>query len=175
MDLDISPKAKDLQDRLLKFMDDHLYPAETLYREELQAHTLAGKRWIPLQTIEDLKTEAKNSQLWNLFLPVDTAEASGFHGAGLTNQEYAPLAEIMGRVPWASEVFNCSAPDTSNMETLARFGTEEMKQRWLKPLLAGDIRSAFVMTEPGVASSDASKVTTSVTRNGSDYVVNGHK
>jgi acyl-CoA dehydrogenase len=175
MDLDISPKAKDLQDRLLGFMDDHLYPAEAVYRDELQAHTLAGKRWIPLQTIEDLKAKAKTAELWNLFLPVDTAEASGYHGAGLTNQEYAPLAEIMGRVPWASEVFNCSAPDTGNMETLARFGTDDMKERWLKPLLAGVIRSAFVMTEPEVASSDASNITTSVRRDGSDYVINGHK
>jgi acyl-CoA dehydrogenase len=175
MDLDLSPKTKSLQERLLRFMDEHLYPAEIQYGEELKSHTLAGKRWSPLQIIEELKAKARDAQLWNLFLPVDTAEASGYHGAGLTNLEYAPLAEIMGRVPWASEVFNCSAPDTGNMETLARFSTGEMKERWLKPLLTGDIRSAFVMTEPDVASSDASNIMTSVRRDGSDYVINGQK
>ena len=110
MDFDYSPKTKDLQQRLLKFMEENIYPAEKDYAEEMLANTAAGKRWTPLQTIEKLKVKAQAAGLWNLFLPVDSAEASGYHGAGLTNQEYAPLAEIMGRVPWASEVFNCSAP-----------------------------------------------------------------
>ncbi len=108
-----------------------------------------------------------------MFLPVDSAEAAGFHGAGLTNQEYAPLAEIMGRVMWSSEVFNCSAPDTGNMETIARYGSPDSKQRWLKPLLDGKIRSAFAMTEPAVASSDATNIETSIERHGNDYVING--
>jgi acyl-CoA dehydrogenase len=113
--------------------------------------------------------------LWNLFLPVDSAAASGYEGAGLTNQEYAPLAEIMGRVMWCSEVFNCSAPDTGNMETIARYGSEENKARWLKPLLEGEFRSAFAMTEPEVASSDATNIQTRIERDGDDYVINGRK
>ena len=175
MDFDYSPKTKDLQQRLLKFMDEHIYPAEKEYAEEMQANTAAGKRWTPLQTIEKLKPKAQAAGLWNLFLPVDSAEASGYHGAGLTNQEYAPLAEIMGRVPWASEVFNCSAPDTGNMETIARYGSAELKERWLKPLLEGKIRSAFAMTEPEVASSDATNICTRIERQGDEYVINGHK
>ena len=175
MDFDYSPKTKDLQQRLLKFMDDYIYPAEKEYADEMQANTAAGKRWTPLQTIEKLKPKAQAAGLWNLFLPVDSAEASGYHGAGLTNQEYAPLAEIMGRVPWASEVFNCSAPDTGNMETIARYGSAELKQRWLKPLLEGKIRSAFAMTEPEVASSDATNICTRIERQGDEYVINGHK
>ena len=175
MDFDYSPKTKDLQQRLLKFMDDYIYPAEKEYADEMQANTAAGKRWTPLQTIEKLKPKAQAAGLWNLFLPVDSAEASGYHGAGLTNQEYAPLAEIMGRVPWASEVFNCSAPDTGNMETIARYGSAELKERWLKPLLEGKIRSAFAMTEPEVASSDATNICTRIERQGDEYVINGHK
>src|SRR5215510_3638146 len=136
MDFDYSAKTKELQARVLRFMDEHVYPNEGTYKQQLQANT-------------------RKADLWNLFLPVDTAQASGYTGAGLTNQEYPPLAEIMGRVPWASEVFNCSAPDTGNMETIARYGSEEIKAKWLKPLLAGEIRSAFAMTEPEVASSDA--------------------
>lgn len=175
MDFDYSPKTKELQAKLLQFMDDHIYPAEAAYAAELAANTAVGKRWTPLQTIENLKLKAQAAGLWNLFLPVDTAEASGYHGAGLTNQEYAPLAEIMGRVLWSSEVFNCSAPDTGNMETIARYGNAENKARWLKPLLEGKIRSAFAMTEPDVASSDATNIATRIERDGDDYVINGRK
>ena len=175
MDFDYSPKTKELQAKLLQFMDDHIYPAEAAYAVELAANTAVGKRWTPLQTIENLKLKAQAAGLWNLFLPVDTAEASGYHGAGLTNQEYAPLAEIMGRVLWSSEVFNCSAPDTGNMETIARYGDAENKARWLKPLLEGKIRSAFAMTEPDVASSDATNIATRIERDGGDYVINGRK
>ena len=175
MDFDYSPKTKELQAKLLQFMDDHIYPAEAAYAAELAANTAVGKRWTPLQTIENLKLKAQAAGLWNLFLPVDTAEASGYHGAGLTNQEYAPLAEIMGRVLWSSEVFNCSAPDTGNMETIARYGDAENKARWLKPLLEGKIRSAFAMTEPDVASSDATNIATRIERQGDEYVINGSK
>ena len=175
MDFDYSPKTKELQAKLLQFMDEHIYPAEADYTAELQANTAAGKRWSALNTIENLKPKAQAAGLWNLFLPVDSAAASGYAGAGLTNQEYAPLAEIMGRVPWASEVFNCSAPDTGNMETIARYGSEENKARWLKPLLEGKIRSAFAMTEPAVASSDATNIETRIERQGDEYVINGRK
>ncbi len=175
MDFDYSDKTKELQARLQKFMDDHVYPNEKTYKEQLEANTKAGKRWTPLPVIEELKGKARKADLWNLFLPVDSAHASGYEGAGLTNQEYAPLAEIMGRVPWASEVFNCSAPDTGNMETLARYGSEEIKAKWLKPLLEGEIRSAFAMTEPEVASSDATNIATRIERQGDHYVINGHK
>ena len=175
MDFDYSPKTKELQAKLLQFMDDHIYSAEAAYAAELAANTAVGKRWTPLQTIENLKLKAQAAGLWNLFLPVDTAEASGYHGAGLTNQEYAPLAEIMGRVLWSSEVFNCSAPDTGNMETIARYGDAENKARWLKPLLEGKIRSAFAMTEPDVASSDATNIATRIERQGDEYVINGRK
>ncbi|HYF44417.1 MAG TPA: acyl-CoA dehydrogenase family protein [Ramlibacter sp.] len=175
MDFDYSPKTKELQAKLLKFMDDHIYPNEKTYDEQQAANTKAGNRWVPLRIIEDLKPKARAAGLWNLFLPVDSAHASGYQGAGLTNQEYAPLAEIMGRVPWSSEVFNCSAPDTGNMETLARYASDEIKARWLKPLLEGEIRSAFAMTEPEVASSDATNISTRIERHGDHYVVNGHK
>ena len=175
MDFDYSPKTKDLQERVLRFMDEHIYPSEAAYHAEIAANTAAGKRWTPLQTIEKLKPKAQAAGLWNLFLPVDSAQASGYHGAGLTNQEYAPLAEIMGRVPWASEVFNCSAPDTGNMETIARYGDDANKARWLKPLLDGKIRSAFAMTEPDVASSDATNIETRIERQGDEYVINGRK
>jgi acyl-CoA dehydrogenase len=175
MDFEYSAKTKELQAKLLKFMDDHIYPAEPAYHQELEANTQAGKRWTPLQTIEKLKPKARAAGLWNLFLPVDSASASGYEGAGLTNQEYAPLAEIMGRVPWSSEVFNCSAPDTGNMETIARYGSDDIKARWLKPLLEGQIRSAFAMTEPEVASSDATNIATRIEHRGNEYVINGHK
>ena len=175
MDFDYSPKTKELQAKLLQFMDDHIYPNESAYKDELAANTAAGKRWSALNTIENLKPKAQAAGLWNLFLPVDSAAASGYSGAGLTNQEYAPLAEIMGRVPWASEVFNCSAPDTGNMETIARYGDEANKARWLKPLLEGKIRSAFAMTEPDVASSDATNIETRIERQGDEYVINGRK
>lgn len=175
MDFAYSAKTQDLQQRLLRFMDEHIYPNEAEFQRELAANTAAGQRWTPLKLLVRLKDEAKAQGLWNLFLPVDTAEASGYHGAGLTNAEYAPLAEIMGRVFWASEVFNCSAPDTGNMETIARYGSEAIKARWLKPLLEGEIRSGFAMTEPEVASSDATNICTRIERDGDHYVINGRK
>jgi acyl-CoA dehydrogenase len=182
MDFSYSPRVQELQAQLLKFFDDHIYPKEKAYAEEIEANTQAGKRWTPLQTIEKLKPIAQKQGLWNLFLPRDTAEIAGFGGdpqfggAGLTNQEYAPLAEIMGRVLWASEVFNCSAPDTGNMETLARYGSKEIRDRWLKPLLRGEVRSAFAMTEPDVASSDATNIATRVEKQTDDtYLINGRK
>ena len=175
MDFEYSSKTQELQAKLRQFMDDHIYPAEGAHHAEVEANTALGKRWTPLQTIEDLKLKARVQGLWNLFLPVDSAQAAGFDGAGLTNQEYAPLAEIMGSVPWASEVFNCSAPDTGNMETIARYGSAAHKAQWLKPLLEGKIRSAFAMTEPAVASSDATNIETSMERDGDGYLINGRK
>ena len=169
MDFAYSPKTLDLQARLLGFMDEHIYPNEGRFWSEIEANTQAGKRWTPVAMIEALKPRARAAGLWNLFLPDSDL------GAGLTNQEYAPLAEIMGRVPWSSEVFNCSAPDTGNMETILRYGTAEHKSRWLAPLLEGEIRSAFAMTEPAVASSDATNIASSVERDGDDYVINGRK
>jgi acyl-CoA dehydrogenase len=179
MDFEFSDKVKDLQARLQHFMDEHIYPNEDAYHAELEANTAAGKRWTPLQTIEKLKPKARAAGLWNLFLPVDSAQHAGlsaeYSGAGLTNQEYAPLAEMMGRVVWASEVFNCSAPDTGNMETIARYGSPEHREQWLKPLLRGEIRSAFAMTEPDVASSDATNIATRIELVGDEYVINGRK
>ncbi len=175
MDFDYSPKTKDFQARLLKFMDEHIYPNEHAFHAEIEANTAAGKRWTPLQLIEKLKLKAQQEGLWNLFLPKDSAEIAGVQAAGLTNQEYAPLAEIMGRVHWAPEVFNCSAPDTGNMETIARYGNDQHRKEWLQPLLAGKMRSAFAMTEPEVASSDATNIATRIERQGEDYVINGLK
>ena len=182
MDFSYSPRVQELQAKLLRFMDEHIYPSEQAYAAEIAANTAVGKRWTPLQTIEKLKPIAQNQGLWNLFLPRDTAEIAGFGGdpqfggAGLTNQEYAPLAEIMGRVLWSSEVFNCSAPDTGNMETLARYGSPEIRDRWLKPLLRGEVRSAFAMTEPEVASSDATNIATRIERQSDEtYLINGRK
>jgi acyl-CoA dehydrogenase len=169
MDFSYSPRTQELQARVAGFMDAHIFPAEAAFNEEIEANTRAGKRWTPLQLIEGLKAKARAQGLWNLFLPESEL------GAGLTNQEYAPLAELMGRVPWASEVFNCSAPDTGNMETIVRYGTAEHKKRWLEPLLDGKIRSAFAMTEPDVASSDATNIESSIRRDGDDYVINGRK
>jgi len=169
MDFNYSPRTQELQGKLLRFMDEHIYPAEAAYAAELVANTKAGKRWTPLQVIEKLKPKARAQNLWNLFLPESE------YGYGLTNQEYAPLAEIMGRVPWCSEVFNCSAPDTGNMETIVRYGSAAHKKRWLEPLLAGEIRSAFAMTEPAVASSDATNIAARIERDGNDYVINGRK
>ena len=178
MDFAYSPRTQELQARLNAFMAEHVYPAETAWFEEIEAHTRAGKRWTPLQVIEQLKPKAHAAGLWNLFLP-PRAEGHGpdtsHLGAGLNNQEYAPLAEIMGAVPWSSEVFNCSAPDTGNMEVLARYGTPEHQQRWLQPLLRGEMRSAFAMTEPAVASSDATNIEASIRRDGDHYVINGRK
>ncbi|MGA0610694.1 acyl-CoA dehydrogenase family protein [Caldimonas sp. KR1-144] len=178
MDFEYSPRTKELQARLQSFMDRHIYPAEARYAAEIEANTRAGKRWTPLQTIEELKPKARAEGLWNLFLPASADGArntSGDYGAGLSNLEYAPLAEIMGRVLWSSEVFNCSAPDTGNMETIVRYGSAEHKKRWLEPLLRGEIRSAFAMTEPAVASSDATNIESSIRRDGDDYVINGRK
>ena len=169
MDFSYPPKTQELQARLLRFMDEHIYPNEQRYWQEIDENTKAGKRWTPLRTIEDLKPKAQAQGLWNLFLP-ESAD-----GAGLTNQEYGPLAEIMGRVMWSSEVFNCSAPDTGNMETIVRYGNAEHKQRWLEPLLRGEIRSAFAMTEPAVASSDATNIASRIRRDGDDYVIDGRK
>ena len=165
MDFDYSPRVRELQQRLRAFMDAHVYPNEHRFHEELGE----GERWKPTRIVEDLKREARAAGLWNLFLPQSA------RGAGLTNTEYAPLCEIMGRVPWAPEVFNCSAPDTGNMETIERYGTEEQKKRWLEPLLAGEIRSGFAMTEPAVASSDATNIQASIVRAGDEYIVNGRK
>jgi len=166
---DYSPKVQQLRQRVDAFMQQHVYPSEQRFHEEIAENTKRGARWTPTRLIEELKPKAKSAELWNLFLPQSP------HGAGLTNLEYAPLAESMGRVPWAPEVFNCSAPDTGNMETIERYGSDAQKDRWLKPLLAGDIRSAFVMTEPAVASSDATNIQTSIVREGDDYVINGRK
>jgi acyl-CoA dehydrogenase len=164
MDFEHSARAKELQAQLTAFMNAHVYPNEHLYGEQAQG----AARYKTPQIVQDLKKKARAEGLWNLFLP-------GHHGAGLTNLEYAPLAEIMGRVDWASEVFNCSAPDTGNMEVLTLYGSPEQKKQWLEPLLAGEIRSGFSMTEPGVASSDATNIETSITRDGDHYVVNGRK
>jgi acyl-CoA dehydrogenase len=165
MDFEHSAKVKALQQRLQAFMEQHVHPNEQRYEDEVQI----GDRWQQPGIIEDLKQKAKAAQLWNLFLP------DSRHGAGLSNLEYAPLCEIMGRVHWASEVFNCSAPDTGNMETLERYGTQAQKQQWLEPLLDGSIRSCFAMTEPAVASSDATNIESRIERQGDHYVVNGRK
>ena len=177
MDFSFSPRTQELQAKLQRFMDDHIYPAEARYTAEIAANTAAGKRWTPLQVIEELKVKARAQGLWNLFLPpsADGSSREAEYGPGLSNQEYAPLAEIMGRVMWSSEVFNCSAPDTGNMETIVRYGSAEHKKRWAEPLLDGKIRSAFAMTEPAVASSDATNIAASIQRDGDDYVINGRK
>ncbi|MDP1693550.1 MAG: acyl-CoA dehydrogenase family protein [Burkholderiaceae bacterium] len=169
MDFAYSERTVALQARVSAFMAEHVYPAEPVYWQQLEANTAAGKRWQPLVVIEALKPKARAAGLWNLFLP------DSDRGAGLSNQEYAPLAEIMGRVPWASEVFNCSAPDSGNMEVLVRYGSAEQQQRWLEPLLAGEMRSAFAMTEPGVASSDATNIEARIERRGDEYIINGRK
>ena len=165
MHFDFSPKVKDLQARVTAFMEEHIYPAEAVFMQQVAE----GDRWQPTQIMEELKDKAKAAGLWNLFLPESEL------GAGLTNVEYAPLAEIMGRSLIASEVFNCSAPDTGNMEVLVRYGTEEHKKQWLEPLLKGEIRSCFGMTEPGVASSDATNMEARAVRDGDEWVINGRK
>jgi acyl-CoA dehydrogenase len=159
-----SDKVKNLQGRLQAFLDEHIYPNERRFYDEIEQN-----RWSPTRIVEELKPKARAAGLWNLFLP-DSEQ-----GAGLTNLEYAPLCEMMGRSVMAPEVFNCSAPDTGNMEVLARNGTPEQKERWLKPLLAGEIRSCFAMTEPAVASSDATNITASIVRDGGHYLINGRK
>ena len=182
MDFSYSPRTHELQAKLLRFMDDHIYPAEAKVDAELAANTAAGKRWTPLNTIEELKPKARAQGLWNLFLPPTAGGEGAAHNGrdfGLSNSDYAPLAEIMGRVPWSSEVFNCSAPDTGNMETIERYGSEQHKREWLEPLLDGKIRSAFAMTEPAVASSDATNIAARIERvpgkSGDEYVINARK
>jgi acyl-CoA dehydrogenase len=169
MNFDYTEKVHALREKLLAFFDAHIYPNEHAFAEEIAANRAAGNAWVPTRLIENLKDHARREGLWNLFLPASA------RGAGLTNLEYAPLCEIMGRVPWAPEVFNCNAPDTGNMETIERYGTDAQKAQWLEPLLRGEIRSAFLMTEPEVASSDATNIRCSITRDGDDYVVDGHK
>jgi acyl-CoA dehydrogenase len=169
MDFAFTPKVQALQRRVDDFMQQHVFPNEQRFYDEVEENTRRGARWTPTRIVEELKVKAKAEGLWNLFLP------DSDYGAGLKNIEYAPLAELMGRVPWASEVFNCNAPDTGNMETIERYGTPAQKRQWLEPLLAGDIRSAFAMTEPAVASSDATNIQTSIVRDGDHYVINGRK
>jgi acyl-CoA dehydrogenase len=174
MDFAYSHKVKALQERLVRFMDAHVYPNERRFHEEVAANRAKGDPWVPTKLIEELKPKARAEGLWNLFLPRSPRAPEG-----LSNLEYAPLCEIMGRVYWAPEVFNCNAPDTGNMETLERYATEEQKKQWLDPLLRGEIRSAFLMTEPDVASSDATNIQCRIERTGDkaggDYVINGRK
>ncbi|GGJ87437.1 acyl-CoA dehydrogenase family protein [Deinococcus aquiradiocola] len=172
---DASPRVRDLQQRLTRFMEEHIYPNEAEFDRQVNT----GNRWEHVQLIEDLKPLAQQEGLWNLFLPPRT-DTEGQFGAGLTNLEYATLCEIMGRVWWAPEIFNCNAPDTGNMEVLARYGTREQQDTWLRPLLAGEIRSSFTMTEPAVASSDATNIQSEIVRDIApdgtvEYVINGHK
>ena len=166
MDFQYSSRTEELKVRIETFMDENVYPNERLYYEQIDT---LGNRWMEPPILEELKAKARLEGLWNLFLPESDL------GAGLSNLEYAPLCEIMGRVQWAPEIFNCSAPDTGNMETLERYGSQEQKNKWLRPLLDGEIRSAFAMTEPKVASSDATNIETSIVREGDEYVINGHK
>lgn len=170
MEFEYSERVKHMRAKLLDFMERHVYPNEHRFHEEIDANRRAGNQWIPTTVLEALKPKAREAGLWNLFLPRSPRVPEG-----LSNLEYAPLCEIMGRVHWAPEVFNCSAPDTGNMETLERYASEEIKRRWLDPLLAGEIRSAFLMTEPEVASSDATNIQCQIRRDGDDYVLNGRK
>jgi acyl-CoA dehydrogenase len=170
MNFDYTDKVKDMQARLLAFMDAHIYPNEKRFFAEIAENRAKGNAWIPTKIVEELKPKANKAGLWNLFLPHSKRAPQG-----LTNLEYAPLCEIMGRVPFAAEIFNCSAPDTGNMETLERYASEDIKDQWLEPLLRGEIRSAFLMTEPAVASSDATNIQCSIRREGNEYVINGLK
>jgi acyl-CoA dehydrogenase len=171
MNFDYSDRCQELQARLLGFMDAHIYPNEAAFQDEVRRNGIEqGNRWIPTQLVERLKPLAQAQGLWNLFLPRSSRAPEG-----LSNLDYAPLCEIMGKVWWAPEVFNCSAPDTGNMETLERYASDALKEAWLEPLLRGEIRSAFAMTEPDVASSDATNIATRIERAGDDYVINGHK
>jgi len=171
MNFEFSDKTKDYVRRVSDFMDKHIYP-NVATSEKQHAE---GDRWVTPQIVHDLKALAKKEGLWNLFMPPSDHDDDEFHGAGLTNMEYAPLSEIMGRVSFASEVFNCSAPDTGNMEVFHRYGTKAQKQKWLKPLMNGEIRSAFLMTEPQVASSDATNIETRIENKGDHYLINGRK
>ncbi|MDQ1342743.1 MAG: acyl-CoA dehydrogenase [Pseudomonadota bacterium] len=169
MDFAYSDTVKDLQRRVSAFMEEHVYPAEERFHAEIAENRRKGNAWQPTQVMEELKAKAKADGLWNLWLPESN------HGAGLTNLEYAPLCEIMGRSHIGPEAFNCSAPDTGNMEVLVRYGNEAQKAEWLPPLLDGRIRSGFAMTEPAVASSDATNIAASIVRDGDHYVINGRK
>ena len=169
MDFDYSPRVKDLVARVRAFMDEQIYPIEHVYHEQMDAFGTGRDRFQTPPIMEELKKAGRKAGLWNLFLPHSE------HGAGLTNLEYAPLAEILGEVYWAAEALNCTAPDTGNMEVLDRYGSEYQKEKWLKPLLEGEIRSSFLMTEPAVASSDARNIQTSIKRDGDHYVINGRK
>jgi len=168
MDFNFSDKVRDLQKKVGAFMDAHIYPNENRFFEEIEENRRKGNAWIPTRVIEDLKPKARAAGLWNLWRPKD-------HGGALTNLEYAPMCEIMGHLAWAPEVFNCSAPDTGNMEVLLRYGTPEQQKQWLTPLLEGQMRSAFLMTEPEVASSDATNIQCRIERQGNEYVINGRK
>jgi acyl-CoA dehydrogenase len=168
MDFDYTDKVKALQAKLLRFMDDYIHPNEHRYHEEVAANRAKGNPWIPTKVIEELKPKAREQGLWNLWWPKT-------HGGQLTNLEYAPLCEIMGRVHWSPEVFNCSAPDTGNMEVLIRYGTPEQQKQWLEPIAEGKMRSCFAMTEPEVASSDATNIQASIRRDGNEYLINGRK
>ncbi len=170
MHFEYSDKVKALQARLLAFMDQHVYPNEQRFFDEVAANRAKGNAWVPTRMVEELKPLARKAGLWNLFIPNSKRAPEG-----LTNLEYAPMCEIMGRVPFAAEVFNCSAPDTGNMETLERYASEAIKDEWLEPLLRGDIRSAFLMTEPDVASSDATNIQCRIERDGDHYVITGRK
>ena len=170
MHFQYSDKVQAMRERLLAFMDRHIYPNERRFLEEIAANRAAGDAWVPTKLVEELKAKARAEGLWNLFLPNSPRAPEG-----LTNLEYAPLCEIMGRVPFAAEVFNCSAPDTGNMETFERYASEALKDEWLEPLLRGEIRSAFLMTEPEVASSDATNIACRIERDGDHYIINGRK
>src|SRR5207342_1108863 len=169
MDFAYSDKVQDLERRVRAFMDEHVYSSEARFFAEVAENRAKGDGWVPTRVMDELKAKARDQGLWNLFLPESE------HGAGLTNLEYAPLCEIMGRSHIAPEVFNCSAPDTGNMEVLERYGNEEQKRRWLVPLLEGTIRSGFAMTEPAVASSDATNISARIERDGDHYVINARK
>ena len=171
MDFTMSTRQREWLDRVNAFMDAHVRPAVPIYKQQ----DAEGERWKVIPVLEELKQKAKAEGLWNLFLPPSPHDDDEFHGAGLSNLEYALLSEQMGHIAWASEVFNCSAPDTGNMEVLIRYGTIEQKRKWLRPLLDGEIRSAFLMTEPAVASSDATNIETRIERDGDHYVINGRK
>jgi alkylation response protein AidB-like acyl-CoA dehydrogenase len=173
MDFTISERQRLWRDRVVAFMDRNVYPAVETYHAQMEG--FGANRWKVIPVLEELKAKARSEGLWNLFLPPSEHDEDDFHGLGLTNLEYALCSEQMGRVPFASEVFNCSAPDTGNMEVLHRYGSRGQKERWLKPLMAGEIRSAFLMTEPAVASSDATNIETSIKRDGDSYVINGRK
>ena len=171
MDFKMSDRQKEWLNRVQAFMNKHVRPAVPIYKQQ----DAEGARWKVIPVLEELKKKAKAEGLWNMFMPPSAHEDDEFRGAGLSNLEYAPLAEEMGHIGWASEVFNCSAPDTGNMEVFMRYGTKEQKRKWLRPLMDGEIRSAFLMTEPAVASSDATNIETRIERDGDHYVINGRK